>query len=105
MGMRGNQVQLGLLRDVRRGGGSFPASHASVAQREGEEDVGVAKHVMVEEVAGSRAEVRYVERPSRNRDCEPKLVLLIAFAMERDKALTIGSILALATAVHRAFDR
>src|SRR5581483_3395424 len=70
--------------------GRLEAADAGAVYGQREEDVGVAEHVVVEEVARGGMEVAEVEIPAAQRDGESELVCLIALAAKWQKSKALG---------------
>ena len=67
----------------------------------GKKNVGIAQDVVIEKVLRAGAEVGDVEDPARQRNREPKFVLLITFTPQRQKTKSLlGGLLEQRT-VHR----
>src|SRR5713101_8531453 len=58
------QVELGATPEPRRAHGGFPAVNTRRQDGKRKEDVGVADHIMVEEVVRARVEAVHVEYPA-----------------------------------------
>src|SRR5258708_27736125 len=80
-------MDLSTAGNLGRRGSCLPSADARMRQCEGEEHIGVADHVVVEEIVSAGAEVADVEGPAFERNCEAKFVLLVMFAMEWKKSL------------------
>src|SRR5215470_3578769 len=83
------QIDLAAIADVRGAQSKFPAVDARAFDGDGEKEVGIVEIVVVEEVSGAGEEIAGVERPPVKRDGDAELVLLVAFAVKRDKAAVL----------------
>src|SRR5262249_11220339 len=63
----------------------FPAVDAPLVDGQGNEDVRVADHVMIEEIPGVRLKLIGIDSPATDRNRDPDLVLFVAFAFQRQK--------------------
>src|SRR5215472_12418076 len=82
-----NQVRLRALGNLRRRRCGFPASDARVAESYGEEDVGIAQDIVIEEIDCAGAEIAHVQDPAVEWDGHPELVLLVALPMKWQETL------------------
>lgn len=88
--VREGEVELGAIKNARGGRGGFPALDAGAVDGEREEDVGVAENVVIEEILRGGAKVGDVEGPALEWDGQTELTLLVAFAVEGEKATRRG---------------
>src|SRR5712692_2568807 len=79
------QVELGATPEPRRAHGGFPAVNPRRCDGKRKEDVGVADHIMVEEVVRARVEAVHVEYPAAQGNRQADFVLRVALAVERQE--------------------
>src|SRR5512146_973227 len=83
------EVKIGMACDRWRVQRHLLASNAHAINREGEEDVGVAQGIVVEEVSSAGAEGVRIQCPSADRNGDTELVLLVALASQHKKACAL----------------
>src|SRR6266849_4806883 len=79
-------VELSASGDPGRGCCGFPAAYAGTSDGEREKNIGVAEHVVIEEVFRAGAEVGNLEGPPVKRDGETEFVLLVALTAQWQEA-------------------
>src|SRR6267378_3122176 len=84
--VRIRQVHLGAIADAGRAERKFPAVDARALNGYGEKEVGVVEIIVVEEIFDASEKIAGVERPSAKWNSDAKLVLFIAFSVERNEA-------------------
>src|SRR5207237_10591846 len=76
------QMQLSAAEKLRRAQAGLPSANARALDGQGKKNVGVAQHVVVEEIPRVRLVCVPFEGPIAQRDAEPGLGLLIALAAQ-----------------------
>src|SRR2546430_1954 len=74
------------MADAGRAERELPAVNARALNGDGEKQVGVVEIIVVEEILGASEKIASVERPAMERNGDAKLVLFIAFTVERNEA-------------------
>src|SRR5882724_6746636 len=82
------------MSDLGRAERKFPAVDAGALDGNGKKQVGVVEIVVVEEIHGASEKIAGVQRPAMKRNGDAKLVLFIAFTVERNEAqvLIVGGL-------------
>ena len=93
-------MELSASGDAGRVRGDFPAANAGAVDGEREENVGVAEHIVVEEVSGAGAEVGNVKGPARERNGQAEFVLFVALTAQRQETESLLSGLVEQRTVH-----
>src|SRR5205085_11613296 len=84
------QMQLSAAEKLRRAQTGHPSANARALDGQGEKDIGIAHHVVVEEIPRVRLVRVPFERPIAERDAEPGLGLLIALAAQRQETESLA---------------
>src|SRR5882762_11336721 len=79
------QINLEAIRDARRARGQFPTVNASAIDRQRKENVGIAEHVMIEEIPNVRLEIGNVKLPVADGNGQAEFALFIPFAVKRQE--------------------
>ena len=79
------QVHLATPQEHRRLQSDLPTVHTSALQRQWKKDIRVAQGIVIEKVSALGMEVIGVKRPTSERNSDSELVLLIAFAVQRQE--------------------
>src|SRR5579862_9719658 len=80
------EVKIELLGNLGRAQRSLISNHTHSLNGKREKDVGITKHVMIEEVMGACAKVAEINGPSTEWNRQTDFVLFVAFAPERQEA-------------------
>src|SRR5579862_6392891 len=79
------EVKLAAMPDARGSESQFPSSNQCAIDRDRDENVRFADIVVIKKVIRPRLEIVDVERPPAERNRHAELVLLIAFAVQRNE--------------------
>ena len=83
-------MDLSAIGDAWRAESEFPSANDCLGDGDGEEEVGLADVVMIEEIHDVGAEVIGVENPAVIGDGDSELVFFIALAVERNESQAVG---------------
>ena len=84
--VRIRKMNLCPVREPRRTKREFPAIDPRLVDREREEEIRFANHLVIEEIAGAGLEGVGVNRPPAKRDDDAELVFLVSLSGKRDKS-------------------
>src|SRR5882724_2296644 len=76
------QINLEAIRDARRARGQFPTVNAGTIDRQRKENVGIAEHVMIEEIPNVRLEIGNIKLPAADRNGQAEFALFVSFAAQ-----------------------
>src|SRR5882672_3839566 len=79
------QIKLEAIRDARRPRGQFPTVNACAIDRQRKENVGIAEHVMIEEIPNVRLEIGNIKLPAVDGDGQAEFALFVPFAVQRQE--------------------
>src|SRR5258708_29944534 len=74
------QINLEPICDARRVRGQFPAVNAGAVDCQRKENVGIAKHVMIEEIPNVRLETGNIKLPAADGNGQAEFALFVPFA-------------------------
>src|SRR6266446_8672623 len=80
--MRIGQINLEAIRDARRARGQFPTVNAGTIDRQRKENVGIAEHVVIEEIPNVRLEIGNIKLPAADRNGQAEFALFVSFAAQ-----------------------
>ena len=88
------EINLRPIADARRAQRKFPPVDARALNRDREKQVGIVEIIVVEEILGASEKIAGIDGPSVERNGDAKLVLFIAFTVERNEAqvLAVGGL-------------
>src|SRR6267378_3871108 len=83
--MRIGQINLEAIRDARRARGELPTVNAGTIDRQRKENVGIAEHIMIEEIPNVRLEIGNVKLPVADGNGQAEFALFVPFAAKRQE--------------------
>src|SRR2546425_3234751 len=82
------QINLEAIRDARRARGQFPTVNAGTIDRQRKENVGIAEHIMIEEIPNVRLEIGNIKLPTADGNGQAEFALFVPFAAKRSEEHT-----------------
>src|SRR6266536_5438010 len=75
------QVCLSKMQEPRGAQGNFPSPDASQLNGQGKKDIGIAKRIMIEKIAGPGTKIRQIQGPPAKGYGDAELALFVALSM------------------------